>query len=72
MKVSDLINVCLDNVKLTVDGEGPALWRADFLKLYAGSDVSEREVAYLVMEPDGYGDVVVDVFTMYEEGEDGS
>ena len=66
MKVSELIKVCQSNVKFVLDGEGPTLWKDEFIRLYAGTLSIHNEVACISMEPDGYGDVVCEISTVYE------
>ena len=69
MKVIDLIKVCRGNVKFILDGEGPMLNSFDFLQLYCPGGVIDKEVATVTFDVDGYGDVICEISTIYEEDE---
>lgn len=67
MKVIDFIKVCRGNAKFILDGEGPALNSFDFLQMYCPGGVIHKEVATVTFDVDGYGDVICEISTIYED-----
>ena len=67
MKVIDLIKVCRGNVRFRFDTEEPLIDRQNALKVCWDKGILEREVATVTFDVDGYGDVICEISTIYED-----